>query len=128
MATWVTPTHDAARYTANGAMTWTVGAGDVTTFKYRLTDTTMLVSVNLASTTVAGTPNSTLYITLPEGRTAAKTMIVPIILIDNGTLRKGLFTVTAADTRIAITRLDGVNFAAAADATGVFGEILLEVS
>lgn len=59
---WITPTHADANYTGNGAMTWTVTSGDVGACRYRLRGRDLLVQFQLLSTSVAGTPNTTLQI------------------------------------------------------------------
>ena len=58
----ITPTFSAGDYTGNGAMTWTVDAGDVTFQYYKLRGKDLTVNWVLVSTTVGGTPNNQLFI------------------------------------------------------------------
>jgi hypothetical protein len=67
---WVTPTFSAADYTANGSMTWTVDAGDVSLLRYRLSGKTLEVLFTLTATSVGGTLNTDLDCTIPGGFTA----------------------------------------------------------
>jgi hypothetical protein len=60
-------TFDAARFTGNGAMTWTVQVADVAAEWYSITGPFCLYTIQLITTTVGGTPNSTLSIKLPDG-------------------------------------------------------------
>ena len=69
---WVDVSFSAGDFTASGSMTWTVGSGDVVTFAYRKIGKHMTVAIQLTATTVGGTPDTYLYITIPAGATAAK--------------------------------------------------------
>ena len=58
VATWTSVAYDAADFTGNGSMTWTVGSADVLQFAYRIEGTAMTVAFALATTTVGGTPQN----------------------------------------------------------------------
>lgn len=124
---WNPVEHASTYYTANGSMTWTVQAADQTTFAFTQMGKTLVVAFVLTSTTVGGVANSTLQITIPKGHVAARTMVAPVWISDNGTATTGIATVTANSTVIAIQRTDGANFALATNTTAVRGQITLEV-
>lgn len=125
---WITPTFAAGNYAGNGAMTWTVGAGDVTTQAYMLRGRTLTVLVTLANTTVGGTPNSQLII--GNGAwgsfTATKTVDSSIVRSDNGTVNGAQMRVVAAGTQIVSSLYSG-NWAASTDNSGLNGQIVFEV-
>lgn len=125
---WTTPTFSAGSYTANGSMTWTVAAGDVTTMKYIVVGKTMHIAFSVITTTVGGTPDAELRIAIPGSYLPASRTANLCFLNDNGTRAVGwVETVAASNTYLSIKRLDGANFSAATDATAVFGEITFEV-
>lgn len=126
---WTTPTFSAGNFTGNNSMTWTLQAGDVTTYRYDIVGHRMTVAWFLVTTTVAGTPSTQLLITIPASKTATTTIVNTFIYSDNGgTNTVGYATVTAAGTTIALTKLDGSNWTAATNTTGVFGEIVFEIN
>ncbi len=125
---WVSPAFDAANFTGNGSMTWTVASGDVTTFAYSIVGKLMFVSVQILTTTVGGTPNTQLQITIPAGKTATKTMRNLCHVIDNGTNQTGVLAVTAGATVITVrAAVNNPNWAASTDNTGVLGQIVFEI-
>ena len=67
---WTTPTFAAGNFTASGSMTWTVPSA--ATYEYMIIGKTMWIIWKLASTTIAGTPSTTLSIAIPASKTAAK--------------------------------------------------------
>lgn len=124
---WQTPTFAAGDFTANGAMTWTVDAGDVTTYAWRQDGKMMTVLITLATTTVGGTPNTQLQIKVPGGRTAAKRAINPCFILDNNVRTTGYLDVAAGGTNITVNRTDGANWTASTNLTYVYGQITFEV-
>lgn len=125
---WVTPAFDAANFTANGSMTWTVDAGDVITYAYTICGKTMTVAFSLNATTVGGTLNSRLYIAIPASKTATKTMTNNCATYQSGWLA-GLCSVDAGTTFIYITRdVVETNFEASTNGTLVKGQITFEIN
>lgn len=126
---WITPTFAAGNYTGNVAMTWTVAAGDVTTQAFWLKGRMLTVTFYVASTTVGGTPNTSLQIGNGTwgGFTITKTMLTPIYLSDNGTTGHGFVQTTAGAIVLGCNRLASANWSAATDATSVFGTATFEV-
>jgi hypothetical protein len=128
LGAWTTPAFDAANFTGNASMTWTVASGDVTTYAYTITGKTMTVAFSIATTTVGGTPDNTLQIKIPAGKTATKGMQnAAALIIDSGTRTTGRVFVAAAATVIGISRTDDAAYTAAADTTTVQGEITFEI-
>jgi hypothetical protein len=64
---WITPAFAAVDYTAQPPMIWTVTAGQVNSCKYRLAGRTLHWTLDVAGTTVGGTPASHLYRAIPGG-------------------------------------------------------------
>jgi hypothetical protein len=124
----LTQTYAAGDFTANGAMTWTVQSGDVTTFAYLNHNKLLTVWFNLVTTSVAGVANTTLNIVIPSAYTATKQAANAITLLDNGVGVAGYALVAASGTQIQIHRADGANFTASANNTSVFGQITFEVN
>jgi hypothetical protein len=125
---WTAVSFTAGDYTGNGAMTWTVEAGDVQNLSYSKNGKRITVAFFVQNTTVGGTPNSELRIAIPAGFTAAKATITPIVVNDNGSLVTGYAQVDSSGAVIRIIKLNGANYAAATNATGVYGEITFETT
>ena len=125
---WITPAFSAGDFTANGSMTWTVAAGDVTTYAYTIDGKRMTVVFTLVNTTVGGTPNTTLQIVIPASKTATKTVSNAVWIDDNTTGVIGYATVTASGTTIGIKLMAGGNFGSGGDTTDVQGQITFEIN
>lgn len=129
MGEWTTPTFSAGNFTGNGSMTWTVAAGDVTTYAYTVVGKKMTVLFNIVTTTVGGTPNSSLQIAIPGSFTAAKAVFSTFNYNDNGAARAiGVAQVAASGTNILLQTMTGANWTAATDNTHVQGQITFEVT
>lgn len=125
---WTTPAFDAGNFTASGSMTWDVGSSDVATFEYVILGKFMVFNFFLQTTTVGGTPDFNLQITIPAGKTSAKTHIVPVYVIDSGTSSVGTASVSAAGTIVVIHKdVVGNQWSAATNATFVTGGITFEI-
>lgn len=126
---FITPTFAAGNFTANGAMTWTVDAGDVTTYAYMLRGRTLFVEFDIQTTTVGGTLNSLLNVAIPAGYTLAKQQFSAAVWANNnGTPTTGLIGGPAAATVLGINKSDLTNWAAATNNTRVASSICVEVS
>jgi hypothetical protein len=124
---WTTPAHNAANYIGNGAMTWTVAAGDVATYAYTLIGKTMTVSFWIRLTSVGGVPNSTLRIAVPDSRLPAKTMYGTYVYNDNAAGEVlWHFRVVAGTGWIDLAKTSG-NWTASVDQTEVKGQITFEI-
>ena len=118
---WIAVAFAAGNFTASGAMTWTVDAGDQNAYAY-LVDAakkTMVLSVTLSTTTVGGTLANILNVKLPGGFTAARLQDTTISLSDNGVLTTGFAELSASGTVVQLLRADVANFTAATNNTGM---------
>lgn len=127
---WVRPSFSAGDFTASGAMTWTVGAGDVTEYAYTLVGKTMTVSFAIGTTTVAGVVDTTLFIKIPDGKTAAAASGTPVSIYNNGVPVIGMAYTNNAlfGANIAIQFLGLTNYVAEVNLTTVVGQITFEIS
>ncbi len=127
-AGWTTPAFSAGDFTAGGAQTWTVAAGDVTTFAYQIIGKTMRIMFNIKTTTVGGTPNEVLNIAIPASKTAAKEVTFPIVTLDNNTRGIGFASISAGGAIIQCAKSDYSVWAASTNLTGVYGSVTFEIS
>lgn len=121
-------TFSAGNFTGNGAQTWTLVSGDQTVFSYSKIGKRMLVFFQLETTSVGGTPNTDLLITIPGGFTCAVGAGVPFYYLDNGTHGVGLCNVVAAATTIRLLKSGFSNWTAATNTTTVYGQIEFETT
>lgn len=118
----------AGNFTANGAMTWTVGSGDQVTYAYDFVGPKMTVSFWIDASSIGGTPDTTLQIAIPGGFTAQRSVAAVGYGVDGGAGTTPIrIEVDAAGTKILINRLDGAVWQASADATYVRGQISFPV-
>ncbi len=94
--TWITPTFNAADYTAS-AGTWTVASGDVTTCAYCIIGKTMHFTVGLITTSVSTTPAS-LHRIVPGGYTSIRQADGTMAYLDSGVAGNGLWRANPAST------------------------------
>lgn len=131
LGVWTTPAFSAGNFTAGGSQTWTVGSGDVLTYRYQmLSANTMLLKFHIDTTTVAGTPDPVLRIALPLSKTATGSNANPCWINDNGTFAFGLAFASAGEAYVRIYRSAALtdNWTAAVNATAVLGELIVEVA
>lgn len=132
---WVEPgapiavAHSSGDYTANGSMTWTVESGDLTAFKYRQSGKIVWVSVLVETSSVGGTPDQQLLITLPNSFVSTvATGNLPAFVRDNGTNEVGPLSVAASGTTLRFFRSGAANWSASANNTSVGTNLMLEVN
>lgn len=109
---WTTPSYSAGNFTANGAMTWTVAAGDVTTYAYSNLGKTMTVALYLSTTDIGGTPDTTLSVAIPNSKVSTKAVGFPCWFHDNGTPSIGKAEIPASGTTIGLQKIDQSNWTA----------------
>lgn len=85
---WIPVAYAAGNFTASGAGTWTVAAGDQVTYKYMLVGKTMTLQVTIATSTVAGAPNN-LRVALPSGFTSLDNVSFPVLLYNDAAWTSG---------------------------------------
>lgn len=128
---WTTPAYSSGDFTANGSMTWTVDAGDVTTYQYIVIGKMMTVNWVLNTTTVGGTPNSLLYLKIPGSYVSAKATQGAIFqCYDNDTTAQCFSDVTAGGTLIRIFKYvssGSNNWSLATNTTYIYGSITFEI-
>lgn len=125
---WTTPSFSAGDFTASGSMTWTVAAGDVTTYAYIVNGKMMTVMFSIVTSTVGGTPSTALRIAIPASKTATKQTANPCYIVDANTATTGFALVSASGTTIGISRTDGANFGASTNQTNLEGQITFEIN
>ncbi len=128
--TWTTPSFDAANFTGTGSMTWTLAAGDVTTYAYTITGKTMQLSFYLVTTTVGGTLSTGLGIKIPASKTSTKRMQNTVRYWDNLVEGVGTAEVTAGGTVVYIYKntYSSANWTASTDQTYIMGQITFEIN
>jgi hypothetical protein len=90
---------NAGDYTASGAMTWTVGSGNVTSFLWALTGKTLTIWLAIAGSTAGGVASTTLSVKIPGGFTAAAALQQPFTIENNGVFTSiGSVSVAASGT------------------------------
>lgn len=125
---WTTPTFAAGDFTGGGSQTWTVAAGDVSTYAYTITGKTMTVAFTIITSTVGGTPNADLNIAIPASKTATKAMSNACYLAEPSSNVIARCRVSAAGTIIVISKIAGTNLEASTNGTSVIGQITFEIN
>jgi len=126
---WIAPAYAAGDFTANGTMTWTVDAGDVVQYRYRLVGRTLMVQWELVNTSVGGTPGAALQIAIPAGLLAAGLSLSASLYINELTIRSVGVTATTVvgDTKIWLFNNAIANWALSVNQTLVYGTTIIEV-
>lgn len=129
---WITPTFAAGDFTGSGAMTWTVAAGDVTTYAYYLRGRALTVAYRIVTATIGGGSDRPVNIKIPGGFTAAKTMDAVGRSVDNGgAMVAGAILVSGGATTIGhfatVSSLTGNWTNPSADNMQAIGQITIEV-
>jgi hypothetical protein len=126
--TWTTIPYNAANFTGDGTIVWTVDAGDLLSFAYRKLDPTTVVlnvQINLSSVSGAGIA---LKVAVPAAITPLRTIDGSCLIIDNGAVDPGgFFATTAGVASLSFIRHDFGNFAAAVNTTGVFLSVVYQI-
>ena len=117
----------AGNYTAGGSQTWTVASGDVTADLYYIKGHAMTWNFRYTTTTVGGTPATTLIRTFPEGNLRAGNWLCTILATDNGT-DKIARTINTGTNTMAFSFIPAANWAAATDNSGVNGTCTVGLS
>lgn len=121
---WIDVAYAGGNFTANGAMTWGVDAGDQATYAFWLKGRSLFVKWYLNTTTVGGVVNAFLQIAVPGGYTIARQSLQALKYNDNGGgVLTGFCQVNAAGTIILCAK-DAGNWTAAVNNTGCWGTIV----
>jgi hypothetical protein len=81
---YIHPAYNAGDFTGFLSMTWTVDAGDVFGYSYYLKGRQLTVAINIANSTVGGTPSQSLLVAVPGGFTSAAHVVSVGTGRDNG--------------------------------------------
>jgi len=125
---WITPPYNAADFTAQ-AGTWTVDAGDLPTFRYRLSGRRLMVQYSIELTTISTTPYS-LNFAIPGGHLSLnQSLVASVVVYDNGAAGQGgkAFTPGAGGSTVRISKTNDLTFAASTNITSVYGTAEFEV-
>lgn len=118
----ISVTFAAGDFTGNALMTWTVAAGDVEVFRYQQRGRTVRVELMVFTSTVAGTPDTTLQVAMPGGFTpsvnaSGRSAFYAAYASDNGT--EAIARTDFSATKILFVKVPSANWTAAVDTTRV---------
>jgi hypothetical protein len=123
---FIAETFNAGNFTASGSMTWTVASGDVGVGSYYIIGRTMFYLFRFSTTTVGGTPSTTLIKALPDGYVLQLAFDSICYAEDNGTKTTGwMFSTSGA---IGFARLAGGNWSASTDNTKIAGSLTIGIN
>jgi hypothetical protein len=125
---WTTPAFNAGNFSGSGAMTWTVEAGDVTTYAYTITGKKMTVAFVIGPSVIGGTPSDTVCIKVPTSKTIAKTMYGVCMSYNNSVWAAARMVALAIDTWIRISINVEESAAWTAGNSYVRGQITFEIN
>ncbi len=124
MGGFISSSFSAGEFTGNNAMTWTVASGDVTFDRYTIINRVMFWQFRYLTTTVGGTPDTTLQKTYPSGYTGIGFDEVDYG-VDNGTAMITWISNNAGNTGVNFFKQAGGNWAAATDTTAIRGNLAI---
>lgn len=118
---WTGVSFSGGNFVGSSSMTWTVDSGDVGTNSYLVTGSKVDWTLGLNTTSIGGTPNGELRVTLPGGFTATGTSTNGTCAItDNGTPGTGAWVASAGNTYVAIFKdLSAASWSASTNATSI---------
>jgi hypothetical protein len=127
---WITPTFSAGDYTANGLMTVTVDAGDVTVNKYFVRGRSYYWTVQIDTFSTGGTPNTDVIITLGGGFSfsGGGSQNAFIVANNGGAVEVGrAFASSVTPIKFTIQRAVGANWANGANNNAMAGSIFFGI-
>ena len=117
----------ASDFFATLSMTWTVGAGDVVTYRYAKNGKLLKIILRLTGTTVGGTVSgANLQIKLPEGLTAKSDQIVLLTAAPGGGVSEQVLGFITAGSNIFTILRNSSNWVLGSDNTDVGGTFEIE--
>lgn len=128
---WTSVTFSAGNFTGNGSMTWTVASGDVLRNRFCIVNKILHWLVQIATSTVGGTPNTRLQIAAPGGVSFGSTgdTCRASYVSDNGTEQQGLVAPSSTTVMgITLPWKGGGNWAASTDNTYLYFAWMGEIS
>lgn len=127
MGEWISVEYRSTDFTASGAMTWTVQAADVATFKYMLLGKTMFVVGSFTATSVGGVPDVTLRVKIPNGMLPAMMMASGNRCTDNAVGVMVSNTVRVDQDYIEVFRFDAAVWTASVNNSNIRVAVAFEV-
>lgn len=124
---WRDVSYVAGDYTANGAMTWTVEAGDVLEYRYMIVGRTMFVSWFFDNTSVGGTLNNTLRVAVPAGYEIGDSTRTLYRRRESAAFAHAWMLTTAGDAFFQLRMFDNANWASSTNATDVEGSAFFPI-
>lgn len=120
----VNVTFSAGNFDGNGAQSWTLTSPDQVTFRYQIINKKMTVWFSLESTSVGGTPNTDLQITIPASKVCPVQVNGTFSYVDNGgSITIGQTQINTGQTVIRLIKAAAANWTASTNATSVWGQI-----
>jgi hypothetical protein len=114
-------------FTGFTTMTWTVDAGDVTTWAYTLMGSTMTLWFDIRTSTIGGVPTAAVQMKIPDGWYAALTVTNACRILDNAVSATAYVQSTIKTNTLLVFRTDLAVWTASANATAVQGTISFPV-
>ena len=119
---------NASDFAATLSMTWTVGAGDVSCYRYSLNGKLLSLWVQLNTTTVGGTvAGANLTLKMPNGLLAAKTWAASAICAPAGAASEGCIISAVAGSNLLTILRYAANWVLGSDNTSVNFQVTVEV-
>ncbi|MBI4695570.1 MAG: hypothetical protein HY749_16255 [Gammaproteobacteria bacterium] len=129
---WVEFTYDGAHFSGGpNGLYWQVDAADQKQYRYRyISDSTLAIAITLTGTTFAGLADFQLQITLPAGRTVAKTSLIGSIVATSSV--SGVIPVLALaagnNSLIVIDKQSGDPWSSADGSVAIYIQAIFEVN
>jgi hypothetical protein len=124
---WSSPGYASSDFSGGGAMTWLVLPQNIETYRYTLVGSTMTVSWHITGSIVGGFERTALQIAIPAGHSANHRVMVPTVVLNNGTLSSGIAEVVGRRREIYICLTPDRSRDFATGPTDVYGQITFEI-
>lgn len=130
---WITPTFNAANYTASGTMTWVPDAGDIGVCKYLLDGRRLHVVFNGSTMTIGGVVSTQLRLGKAAygNFLAASSILLPRAIVNDnaaGVLTSCHVSVASGGSVINISKYTNANFTLSTNLTDLYFDIDFDVS
>lgn len=122
----ISPAFAAGNFVANGAMTWTLTAPDMSAYRYYLRGKQLFWWFQLDTTSVTAPLNTQLQLLIPGGFTCGLAAQGYVFIIDNGTFTSGRWYM-GSSTHIFLEKPTAANWLAAVNTTYVAANGNIEV-
>lgn len=126
---WTSVAFSAANFTGNGAMTWTLAAGDQVRYAYTLIGKTIIIDYVFATSSVGGVADTILLVAAPGGVTfASATHQMNVAVASDNAVVVDAYVQVIDATHWGFLKRDGSAWTAAADTTAVQGTLIASIS